>query len=163
MGRGAAWQRQHLTPLMHAGLEIREGLTSTLADLQSSCALKFAAHCRAAKIEPDGTRSGSQLWAKFGDMKREVTSILVPTWNRLFPGGTLPSGLQRADAEKRFGADLWKQDRAKKLKEREKGEDDKAKKHVHARVFVETDEIAGAWGIVLAKEAKKTEALAPRG
>jgi len=52
-------------------------------------------------------REGLALWTKFGDLKTAFGNLWRPEWNKVCPGGEVPSGKQLDELKEAFRVGLW--------------------------------------------------------
>ena len=69
--------------------------------MHARIAAEFLEHCKLLKVEIK-SRIGSARWNLTTDMRKDATGIYAAAWNKVAPGGSLPSGHSQVDATKKM-------------------------------------------------------------
>jgi hypothetical protein len=110
MGKASSWHEEEGYALMVAGLEVSAMETMKVDKLHDELEKAYVRHLgfvTEGKASDYDVRDGATLWTKMQEIQRDLGNVWRPLYNRVLPGGKLPSGTQLDDFKERFCNELW--------------------------------------------------------
>ncbi|KAJ1449729.1 hypothetical protein M885DRAFT_572260 [Pelagophyceae sp. CCMP2097] len=146
MGKASSWHEEEGYALMVAGLEVSAMETMKIDKLHDELEKAYVRHLgfvTEGKASDYDVRDGAALWTKMQEIKHDLGNVWRPLYNRVLPGGKLPSGTQLDDFKERFCSELWLAfEKGKELIKIKAAHAENAK-HVGARVALQQPGVEG--------------------